>query len=183
MSNYEKQLLPSVTGKLWLIAALFLVLLPHLLRMPVWLSLACIGIFGWRLAHEMKGWSLPRRPLRMAITLLAFTAVALLFKTVIGRDAGVALLSVMLCLKLLELRTLRDAMITLYLGYFLVICAFLFSQSIYTGGYLLLVVLLLTAALIALNHPQSSSANTRYYLRYSGQLLLQAFPLMPVLNV
>lgn len=34
MNHYEKQLLPSLTGKLWLLAALFMVLLPHLLRMP-----------------------------------------------------------------------------------------------------------------------------------------------------
>jgi transglutaminase-like putative cysteine protease len=181
VSAYEKQLLPSLTGKLWLLAALFLVLLPHLLRMTPWLSLACVAVFGWRLAHEIKGWSLPRRALRWAITIIAFLSIIALFKTVVGRDAGVALLSVMLCLKLLELRTLRDAMVTLYLGYFLVIGGFLFNQSIYTGGYLLLVVLLLTAALIALNHPQSNSANTRYYLRYSGQLLLQAFPLMVVM--
>lgn len=181
MKQYEQRLLPSLTGKLWLLAALFMVLLPHLLRMPVILSLGCVAVFGWRLAHEVKGWSLPRRPLRWVITLIAFGAVVLLFKTIVGRDAGVALLSVMLCLKLLELRTLRDAMVTLYIGYFLVIGAFLFSQSIYTGGYLLLVVLLLTAALVALNHPQSSSLNTRYYLRYSGQLLLQAFPLMVVM--
>jgi transglutaminase-like putative cysteine protease len=181
MSDYEKELLPTLSGKLWLLAALFMVLVPHLLRMPLWLSVLCLGVFGWRLAHELKGWALPRRPLRWAITVLAFLAVALLFKTVIGRDAGVALLSVMLCLKLLELRTLRDAMVTLYLGYFLVIGAFLFSQSIYTGGYLLLIVLLLTAALVVLNHPQSTALNTRYYLRYSGTLLLQAFPLMVAL--
>ncbi len=181
MSSYEKQLLPSFTGKLWLLAALFMVLLPHLLRMPILLSLACTAVFLWRLLHEIKGWSLPRRSLRWVITLIAFFSVAALFKTVIGRDAGVALLSVMLCLKLLELRTLRDAMVTLYLGYFLVIGAFLFSQSLYTGGYLFLVVLLLTAALIALNDPKSSSDNIRYYLRYSGRLLLQAFPLMVVM--
>jgi transglutaminase-like putative cysteine protease len=181
MKQYEQRLLPSLTGKIWLLAALFMVLLPHLLRMPIILSLGCVAVFGWRLAHEVKGWSLPRRPLRWLITLIAFSAVALLFKTIVGRDAGVALLSVMLCLKLLELRTLRDAMVTLYIGYFLVIGAFLFSQSIYTGGYLLLVVLLLTAALLALNHPQSTSCNTRFYLRYSGQLLLQAFPLMVVM--
>jgi transglutaminase-like putative cysteine protease len=178
---YEAQLTPTFSGKLWLLAALFMVLLPHLIRMPLVLSLACVAVFGWRLAHELKGWSLPRRALRWAITLIAFAAVAALFKTVVGRDAGVALLSVMLCLKLLELRTLRDAMVTLYLGYFLVIGGFLFSQSIYNGAYLLIVVVLLTAALIALNHPQSSATNSRYYLRYAGQLILQAFPIMVVM--
>lgn len=170
-----------MTGKLWLLAALFLALLPHLIRLPVILSLACIGIFGWRLAHELKGWSLPRRSVRVLITIIAFTSVAALFKTVVGRDAGVALLSVMLCLKLLELRTLRDTMIALYIGYFLVIGNFLFSQSVYTGGYLLLVVVMLTAALLSLNHPDSNRTHTRYYLRYSGQLVLQAIPLMVVM--
>ncbi len=181
MSNYENTLTPSLHGKLWLLAALFMVLLPLLLRMPPLLSLAALAVLAWRLAHELKGWSLPRRSLRWVITLIAFGAVAATFKTVIGRDAGVALLSVMLCLKLLELRTLRDAMVTLYLAYFLVIGGFLFSQSIYNGLYLLLVVVLLTAALITLNHPQSRATNTRFYLRYAGQLLLQAFPIMIVM--
>ncbi len=181
MKAYEAQLTPTLSGKLWLLSALFMVLLPHLIRMPPLLSLACVAVFGWRLVHEVKGWSLPRRALRWTITFIAFAAVAALFKTVVGRDAGVALLSVMLCLKLLELRTLRDAMVTLYLGYFLVIGGFLFSQSIYNGAYLLIVVVLLTAALIALNHPHSSATNNRYYLRYAGQLILQAFPIMVVM--
>ncbi len=181
MKAFEAQLTPNLTGKLWLLLALFTVLLPHFVRMPLLLSLGCGAILAWRLAHELKGWALPRRPLRIAITLAAFLGVAALFKTVVGRDAGVALLSVMLCLKLLELRTLRDAMVSLYLGYFLVIGGFLFSQSIYNGIYLLLVVVLLTAALIVLNHPHSSPSNSRYYLRYAGQLLLQAFPIMVVL--
>ncbi len=181
MSDFERHLTPSLSGKLWLLAALFTVLLPHLIRMPLPLTLACSGVFAWRLAHELKGWPLPRRLVRIVITFIAFVMVAALFKTVAGRDAGVALLTMMLCLKLLELHTLRDALITLYLGYFLVIGAFLFSQSIYTGAYLLVVVLLLTAALIALNHPRASRENTRYYLRYSGRLLLQAFPIMVVM--
>jgi len=181
--HYEAQLTPTLSGKLWLLAALFTVLLPHLLRMPPLLSLASIAVFGWRLAHEVKGWSLPRRPLRWLLTLIFFAGVFLTYKTVVGRDAGVALLTVMLCLKLIELHTLRDAMVTLYLGYFLVIGGFLFSQSVYNGLYLLLVVLLLTAALIALNHPNSAMAHTRYYLRYAGQLLLQAFPIMVVMFI
>lgn len=178
MKDRELLLLPPDTGRLWLLGALLLVILPHLWRLPLWLSLPCTVIYGWRLAHEFRGWSLPGRLVKISFTLGGISAVVLLYRTVLGLEAGVALLTVMLTLKLLELRTLRDAMITLFLGYFMVASGFLFSQDIFTGLYLFLVVVTLTAALITLNHPAATRHETRYYLRLAGTLLLQSLPLM-----
>ena len=49
------------------------------------------------------------------------------------RDASVALLALMMALKCLELRTLRDATVAICLGYFLIITNFLYSQTILTA--------------------------------------------------
>ena len=51
---------------------------------------------------------------------------------ILGRDSGIALLVVMLALKLMEMATLRDAMVLIFIGYFLVITNFLYSQTIPT---------------------------------------------------
>ncbi|MCW9089583.1 MAG: DUF3488 and transglutaminase-like domain-containing protein [Gammaproteobacteria bacterium] len=178
MGRNELALTPPGHGRLWLLGALFLVTLPHLLRMPAWLSVSCLLVFGWRLLHELRGYDLPGRWLRYLIVIIGIAAVGGAYRTLLGPDAGVALLTVMLCLKLLELRTLRDAMIALFIGYFMVVGGFLFSQSIAMGGYLFLVVLALTATLIALNHPAGRLADYRLYLSTGGKLLLQSLPLM-----
>lgn len=168
-------------GRLWLLGALTAVLLPQLFRLPPWFIPYCVALLGWRLAIDVRGWPLPRPWLRLLLTLIGIGAVLLGYRTLFGPDAGLALLSVMLCLKLLELRTLRDAMLVIFLGWFLVAGSFLVDQSIFVGAYLLLTVLLLTAALIALNHPAGSAH--RYYLRRAGLLLLQALPIMVLLFV
>ncbi len=166
-------------GRLWLLGALAAVLLPQLLRLPPWLIPYCLALLGWRLAIDLRGWPLPGRPLRLLLTLAGVGAVLLGYRTLFGPDAGLALLSVMLCLKLLELRSLRDAMLVIFMGWFLVAGGFLVDQSIFVGAYLLFTVLLLTAALVALNHPAGSAH--RDYLRRAGLLLMQALPIMMVL--
>lgn len=183
MARSEQTLTPPWSGRVWLLGALFLVVIPHLLRLPLWLSLSCLAAFGWRLLHELRGHDLPHRMVRYLLVFLGIGSVAALYRTLIGPDAGVALLTVMLCLKLLEMRTMRDAMIALFIGYFMVIGGFLFSQSIFMGGYLFLVVLALTAALLALNLPQGKVENYRLYLGNAGKMLLQALPLMVLMFV
>lgn len=183
MSRYYDTLPPPAIGRFWLIGALLLVLLPHLSRFPLWLSAGCTILILWRLFYELRGWPLPGRGIRLLLTLLGVGSVLLVFHSIIGRDAGVALLAVMLCLKLIEIHTSRDAMIALFIGYFLVVSGFLFSQSLFMGVYLFSVVLALTTALIALNHLNGHASQHRNYLRIGGVLLLQSLPLMVILFV
>ena len=63
---------------------------------------------------------------------------------ILGRDSGIALLVVMLALKLMEMATLRDAMVLIFIAYFLVITNFLYSQTIPTTVYMLLVMWMIT---------------------------------------
>ncbi len=174
---------PPLIGRLWLLAALTVALLPHLTRMPLWMVPLCLGVLTWRLGSDLRGWPLPGTAVRLLLTFIAVVAIFAGFRTLAGRDAGLALLSVMVCLKLTELRTLRDAMLVVFLGYFLVAGSFLFSQSIGVGLYLVVVVLLLTAALVALNHPAAEATFGRAYLGRALALLVQALPIMVVLFV
>ncbi len=160
----------------WLLAAMALAIAPHATRLPIWISLLCLGIGAMRLIQV-------RLPARWLLILLAAaTAVGIYasYRTLLGRDAGVALLVAMLTLKLLESRTLRDSMVAIFISYFLVITHFLYSQSIPTGLYLLLVVLVITTTLIGLNHP-GSQLEPRKQLRLTAVLICQAVPVMLVL--
>jgi transglutaminase-like putative cysteine protease len=110
----------------------------------------------------------------------ATIGVFLSYRTIFGRDAGVALLVVMLGLKLLETRTWRDAMLMSFLGYFLVITNFLYSQTIGTGLYMLACTVFITATMVSLNHG-AAEPPFRAQLRTAGVLLAQSVPLTLVL--
>lgn len=159
----------------WLLASVLLVLAPHAAYQPLWLSLGIVVLLAWRALITQRAWPMPGRWLRTALTLLMALLVYLHYHTLFGRDAGIALMSGMLALKLLELRNQRDYLLAAFLLYFLILANFLYSQSLWLAAYLLATVLLCTATLVRLAQP---GAAARYALRLAGRLLLQALPLM-----
>ena len=165
---------------LWLLGALALVAAPHALRVPPWVSITVAGVFGLRALFAWRGMGLPPS---WWLALLAVAAAAGIWQSyglLYGRDAAVGLLLLMLCLKTLELRALRDALVLVLLGYFLLVTGFLYSQSIPTAAYLLGCVWVLTACLMAFQR-ESGRAAPHALLRASGLLLAQSAPLMLVL--
>ncbi len=179
----EERVIPPRIGLLWLLGAVVLVLSPHLLRQPLWLSLFCLAVLGWRGFQLLRNWPAVNKWIRIFFTFAGFIAVLRSYGTITGRDAGLALLTVMLCLKLLEMKTQRDTMLVIFIGYFLVIGQFLYDQAIFIGLYLFLAVLVLTTALIFLNHPGSQRSHWRYNIKTAGGMLLQAMPMMVLLFI
>lgn len=164
-----------------LLAGLAFVLAPHLVRLPPWVGGLCAALVVWRGLRDLRGWPLPPRWLRLALTFAGVGVVVATYRTLLGPAAGVALLAVMVCLKLLELRQVRDAAVVVFLGYFLVVGAFLFDRSLWAGAYLVAAAVLLTAALTALSHPGATAGRWGHYLRTAGRLTLQAVPLAVLL--
>ena len=163
----------------WLLAAALATTLPHAEHQPLWLSALAAALFAW---GGWLWWRNERLPGRWVLGLLVAAAcggVLLEFRTLFGRDAGVAMLVVFMALKLLELRSRRDATVVVTLGYFLLLTHYFYSQSIPTGVWLLAAMMLLTATLIRLHG--GPSCNTGATLRYAGLLMLQAIPFMLVL--
>ena len=173
-------LFPPTPAAHWLLAGIVLVMAPHALHLPLWLSLAAFGMTAWRWAAARGTLPLPSKWPLALLALASAAGILLQYHTLLGRDAGVAMLTLMLALKLLEMRAYRDAMLTVFLGYFLVITNFFYTQSIPFATYLLLVVLVLTVALITLNHP-TSAKRWRQPLKLAALLVAQAVPIMLVL--
>ncbi|MCQ4504559.1 DUF3488 domain-containing protein, partial [Vibrio parahaemolyticus] len=73
---------------------------------------------------------LPGRWLLGGILLLALALTFFSHRTLLGREAGITLLVVLMALKTLELRARRDAFAVFFLGFFLVLTHFLSSQSL-----------------------------------------------------
>ncbi|UCE90378.1 MAG: DUF3488 domain-containing protein, partial [Pseudomonadota bacterium] len=166
-----------------LLAAVALTVLPHLARIPLWLAGVCVAALGWRLLHDLYGLRLPGKWLRTTLTLAVLGALFAEFHTVLGRQAGSAFLIALLCLKLLETRSQRDVIVTVFLGYFLLSVSFLFTQSIAIGAHLLITALALTLALIAAAHPAGGWGAQRPHLRLAAILLAAALPVAVALFV
>lgn len=166
----------------WLLAALVMVVLPHATRIPVWVTGFFVALLGWRYIIAARGWRIPPRWLRAVLTVTGIAVVYSSYGTLVGRDAGVALLLAMLAIKLLEMVTHRDVYVTVLIAYFLVITHFLYSQTILMAVYMCAVVVVITAALIDLNRfGHGGSVLARQNLRFALSILLQAVPFMLVL--
>ncbi|MFB6260662.1 MAG: transglutaminaseTgpA domain-containing protein, partial [Thiohalorhabdaceae bacterium] len=165
-----------------LLAVLAVAVAPHAMRLPLWLSAVVVVLGVWRLGIAWRAWPAPTRWGRVALTLVLGGGVATAYGTLLGLDAGVALISVMGALKLLEMRRRRDTLVLIYLGYFLVITQFLYGQGMPMVVYLLAGVWGLTTVLIAVTRPTGGDRPLAHG-RLGAALVVQGLPLMVILFV
>jgi transglutaminase-like putative cysteine protease len=133
---------------LLLIASALLVLAPHAAHLPPWVTLLCAGTLAWRAFVTLRGRRMPPNRLLVPIALAAMAGVAATYHTLLGRDAGVAMLVLLVAFKMLEMHARRDLFVVVFLCFFLVLTNFFYSQSIVTALLMLVsIVLLLTTQL------------------------------------
>ncbi|MDG4561336.1 MAG: DUF3488 and transglutaminase-like domain-containing protein [Candidatus Competibacter sp.] len=166
----------------WLLAALVLAAAPHASELPIWLSVLFATVVGWRGFIALRGKSLPPRGLLLLLALLAGAGVLIDYRTLFGRDAGVALMVAMTACKLLETRVLRDGVVLVFLGYLLVMSNLLYSQEIPMVAYLFAAVLVMLAAQALIHRPHAGLRGVAP-LRLAGMMVLQAIPVMLVLFI
>lgn len=164
----------------WTLAALGAGLLPHVLHMPPWISAAIAATAAWRLLIAIRQRPLPGRLLRLLGALLALVAVLATYRTVNGLEAGSALLALMAALKLLETRVLRDYVLIILIGCFLLLAAILRDSSLALVPYYASATWLAVAALAAVTRT-TGILPWRRALALSGRMLLHAAPLAALL--
>lgn len=160
----------------WLLAAVTIAAAPHLPHVAAWISLSLLAAALWRLGAALRRWPLPGRWSRGLLTLCGFLGVLFTYRRISGVDPGSALLMMMLALKLLETRRERDRVVVVLIAWFLLFAGFLREQALWSAGYLMLGMLLGTAALLASTRG-SPPLNPLATLRLSARLLLPAVPL------
>lgn len=176
MNNLISRFQKADPASLWLITGIGLILIPHFAYHNLAIMACCVVLLLWRLIYELGYVPLPRKWLRTLLAFCAFASVAMLYQTVFGRNAGVALLLLMLCLKLLETTSRRDFAVTVCLGYFVVVTGFLYSQSILVAIYMFLAIVVLTTSFITFNRIKTHFLQDTN-IRLAGVMLLQALPL------
>jgi hypothetical protein len=118
---------------LFMVALIGWTIAPHLFNLPLWVAGMTGVVLAWR---SWLAWRQAPLPGRAAVLTLLGLAAVLTFtaqRAVVSKDAGVTLLVVLMALKTLELRARRDALVVFFLGFFLVLTTFLYSQSVLTA--------------------------------------------------
>ena len=156
-----------------LCGSLALVVIPHATRAPWWLTLLTLCLYAWRIHYSMNAVPLPSRWLVLAVAGIAMLGVWVEYRTIFGRQPGIVLLMLFSGLKVLETRTHRDAAAAAFLGYFLIITNFLYTQSISTALAMALALLAITATLTGFSAPNRAP---RANLRTAALLLAHAAP-------
>lgn len=118
---------------LFMLAVIAWTLMPHLLRLSPAIGGLCALVLLWRARLAWRQHALPGRWAVIAVLVLACGLTWLSEHTLLGKDAGVTLLVVLMTLKTLELRARRDALVVFFLGFFLVLTQFLYSQGLLTA--------------------------------------------------
>lgn len=171
----------SYTGTIWLLITQLLVMLPFVQYLPLWLVPVLAFTAIWRI-RVVKGQSdRPGLPIKVMLIVLGIGGLALSGLPFPSLDFMVAILLLGFAFKTLETDSQRDAIVMVFLGYFLLAVHFLYSQSILAGLYGVVTLIALTAALIGIHYPMtfmSSRQSTRHALRLSAVMLLQCLPLM-----
>ena len=165
---------------LFLLAVIAWLLLPQAGRLPLWCSLGAGAVLLWRGWLALNARALPRKAWLLLLLALTLAATYATHGTLMGRDAGVTLLVVLLTLKTLELRARRDAFVVFFLGFFCMLSNFFYSQSLLTAFSMVLGLLGLLTALVNAHMPVGKPPLAQA-AKTAGWMALLGAPIMLVL--
>ncbi|MDA0977673.1 MAG: DUF3488 domain-containing protein [Proteobacteria bacterium] len=163
-----------------ILVAQAMVILPHVMRLPIWLTALCVACGIWRIMVYRGRWSYPGTWTKVLFVFGGFLAIGAGYGTLLGLEPWVGILITAFVLKLLEMHQLKDAYTVIVLAYFVALTEFLFEQSIPYALYIYACVTVITAALVGLNLSQME-VRPGPVIRKASIMLAQAIPLMLVL--
>ena len=153
---------------LFLLAVIGWTVLPHAEHVPTWASALSTGVLLWRGRLALAGAALPGRWLIVAMLIAAIGLTFLSYGTLLGKEPGVTLAVALMALKTLELRARRDAFVVFFLGFFIILTHFLYSQSLLLAAAMLVSVWGLLTAVVLAHMPVGQPS-----LRQAGGLALR----------
>ena len=168
------------TSLTWLLLAQALVVVPFLQHIPLSMIALWLGCTLWRIQILRMRARSPGTWVKAGLLVGTAGGVYLARGSLVGLDAGAALLIAAFVLKMLEMQTRRDALVLIFLGFFCVVVGYLFESNLLWAAFTVLPVSTLLAGLIALQE-SSSMSRPASSLKLALKLMLQAVPLMLVL--
>jgi transglutaminase-like putative cysteine protease len=135
---------------LFLLGVIAWTVLPHASHLPMWAIALTAVVLVWRGRLALANAPLPGRWVLVAVLVVAIALTWWSYRTLLGKEPGVTLAVALMALKTLELRARRDAFVVFFLGFFIILTHFLYSQSLAVALAMLVSVWgLLTAVVLA----------------------------------
>lgn len=157
LSRWWARLPRDTRDSFFLLAVITAVIAPHADHLPVWSTGLTALMLAWRATIAARQQPLPSRWWLSAVIVVYAGLTWLTFRTLVGREAGITLLVMLMALKTLELRARRDAFVVFFLGFFLVLTQFLYSQSLLMAVWSLLSLWGLLAAVVLAQMPSTDA--------------------------
>jgi len=165
-----------------LLGAVALVVAPHFEHLPWWATALLLLLWGWRLWLSISRGALPGSFAMLPLLIGATGAVWLQHGTLLGREAGVTFLLLLMALKLLEMRARRDVVIVIFLCFFILLTEYLFSQGLSVALITAVAIMLLFFVLVSTNLVEQDLPASRK-LRLVGLVLAKSLPLAAAMFV
>lgn len=172
---------------LWLMAAQSAAIIPLLFYLPAWVTVLWLMSVGWRLQIHRGVWRFPSMLLKVVMALVAIVAIYASYAGNVGAEPMVAFLVCSFVMKLVEMRSRKDALIVLFIGFIAIATQFLFAQDLLAGLYSVGSLFVLLSAWLAVFHQRTLSVarhlgNGALFLLHATPLMLLLFVVMPRLG-
>lgn len=167
---------------LFLLVVIGWTVLPHLWHLPPWCAVLTGIVLLWRARLALIGAALPGRWLLIGVLMMAAGLTFWSYRSLLGKEPGVTMAIALMALKTLELRARRDAFVVFFLGFFLILTQFLYSQSLLIAAAMLVSTWGLLTSLV-LAHMPAGMPSLRQAAGLAGKTALLGAPLMALLFI
>lgn len=163
-----------------LMVAQVVVVVPYLTQLSIWIIGVCFVCGCWRTLVYQGRWDYPHRAVKALLVVASVVGVVVSGVGVYSLESAASLLILAFALKLIEMKSRRDAYVVIFLSYFVVATQFLFNWSMASAAYEFFAIIVVTAAMVGLNQ-WHTRVRPLASLRLSAALVAQALPLTVVL--
>ena len=167
---------------LFLLAVIAWTVIPHTPHLPGWTIGLTALVLAWRGLLAVESGSLPSKWVLLAVLTIALGLTYWSYGSLLGKEPGVTLSVVLMGLKTLELRARRDAFVVFFLGFFIILTHFLYSQSLAVAAAMLISIWGLLTALV-LAHMPVGQPSLRIASTLAMRTALLGAPIMVLLFV
>lgn len=168
---------------IWLLLATAASLVLHASHLPLGFWGLALVVAGWRWMVHLGRASYPGKMVKATAVVLTTLAVIVTFDRSISLESASAFLIAACLLKLLEMRTVRDAQIVVYMAFLLLATGFLFQQDIGSALWGIVSAGIITSAMISVqqNPYAESKTSMRTNAALAARILLLSLPMMLML--
>jgi transglutaminase-like putative cysteine protease len=177
-----KNLPREARDTVFLLVVIAWVIAPQAGNLPVWCTAIAATLLLWRGYLAVRCQALPSRWWLTALLILTTAATYFSHRTLMGQEAGVTFIVMLLSLKTLEMRTQRDAFVIFFLGFFTLLSNFFVSQSLPVAMAMLVGLLGLLTALVN-SHMPVGRPSLFHAAKTAGWMALLGAPIMVVLFI